>query len=128
IHGSALFLNGGTIADAAGNAAILNFAGAADNASFKVDTAITQPTLALTSDTGSSNSDQITNNGAVTFSALDPDSTRVIKVDGSVVGSYNPASLIDGSPTVHVIDTVTAGNSKNASLSFTFDTTITQAT
>ncbi|UWU74072.1 Ig-like domain-containing protein [Bradyrhizobium huanghuaihaiense] len=57
INANALGLNGGTIADAAGNAAVLTAAAVADNASYKVDTAA--PTVsgeAITSATGAQNS------------------------------------------------------------------------
>nr|WP_246583580.1 Ig-like domain-containing protein [Bradyrhizobium iriomotense] len=57
INANALSLNGGTITDAAGNAAVLTAAAVADNASYKVDT--TAPTVsseAITSATGAQNS------------------------------------------------------------------------
>jgi len=57
LDANALSLNGGTITDAAGNAAVLTAAAVADNASYKVDTAApTVSSEAITSATGSQNS------------------------------------------------------------------------
>ncbi|UVO39384.1 cadherin-like domain-containing protein [Bradyrhizobium arachidis] len=56
LDANALSLNGGTITDAAGNAAVLTAAAVADNASFKVDTAApTVSSEAITSATGAQN-------------------------------------------------------------------------
>ncbi|MGO4470209.1 hypothetical protein, partial [Pseudoduganella sp. RAF53_2] len=94
--------------DAAGNTA-----GGA-GATLTLDTALTAPTLALASDTtdgvAGHATDRVTSNAALVFGAKDADATRVIKVDGTTVGSYNPASLADGAHTVTVTDTDTAGN------------------
>ncbi|WP_145662781.1 Ig-like domain-containing protein [Bradyrhizobium stylosanthis] len=57
LNANALSLNGGTITDAAGNAAVLTAAAVADNASYKVDTAApTVSSEAITSATGAQNS------------------------------------------------------------------------
>ncbi|WP_453951577.1 Ig-like domain-containing protein [Bradyrhizobium sp. USDA 377] len=56
LNANALSLNGGTITDAAGNAAVLTAAAVADNASYKVDTAApTVSSEAITSATGAQN-------------------------------------------------------------------------
>jgi Ca2+-binding RTX toxin-like protein len=48
----------------------------------------------------------------------------VITVDGNVVAVYDPTSLGDGEHTVAIVDTDAAGNTSNASLTFTLDTTV----
>ncbi|WP_342119052.1 Ig-like domain-containing protein [Pseudoduganella sp. OTU4001] len=105
-----------------------DFAGNVANgvgASLILDTRLTAPTLALTLDStdgGSGhNSDGRTNSAALTFSTKDADAVRVITVDGQPVASYNPAGLADGAHTVMVTDTDAAGNTAQASLSFTLD-------
>ncbi len=95
---------------------------------FTLDTTIAQPTVALAHDSGSSPSDLITNDdAALTVSALDPDATRTFTVDGGTASASYMAPTVDGSHTVVVTDTDTAGNSKSASLTFTLDTTIAHA-
>jgi Ca2+-binding RTX toxin-like protein len=76
--------------------------------------------VALTTDSGKPG-DGLTNNAGLTFNAADSDATRVITVDGKTVPSYDASTLTDGSHTVSVIDTDAAGNSKNASITFTLD-------
>ncbi|WP_460826505.1 Ig-like domain-containing protein, partial [Massilia terrae] len=95
--------------------------------SFLLDTKLTAPTVALTTDSGKAG-DGLTNNAGLTFNAPDSDATRVITVDGKVVNSYDASSMADGSHTVSVTDTDSAGNTKNASLSFTLDTKLTAPT
>ncbi len=80
--------------------------------------------MTLTHDIGSNTSDGLTNDATLTFSALDLDASRVIKVDGNTVGSYNPLSLADGAHTVSVPDTDAAGNTSSSSVSFTLDKTV----
>ena len=89
-----------------------------------IDTTISAASLALTTDSGADGDDLVTNDGSITFSPLDADATRVITVDGNVVASYDPTSLGDGEHTVAIVDTDAAGNSSNASLTFTLDTTV----
>src|SRR6185369_8961191 len=96
--------------------------------SFTLDTTLTAPTASLTDDSGSDHADKITNNAALTFNAADGDATRVISVDGNVVGSYDASTLADGGHTVNITDTDVAGNTKTASTSFTLDTTLTAPT
>jgi len=93
-------------------------------ASLTLDTTLATPTVALTSDTGSSNADTITNNAALTISAANETVTREYSLDGGTTwtGSYT-APTINGGYTVQVRDTDVAGNSAIGSLSFTLDTT-----
>ncbi|MBR0712180.1 Ig-like domain-containing protein [Bradyrhizobium liaoningense] len=56
LDANALSLNGGTITDAAGNAAVLTAAAVADNASYVVDTGSPTESVAITSVAGSSSS------------------------------------------------------------------------
>jgi Ca2+-binding RTX toxin-like protein len=89
-----------------------------------IDTTISAASLALTTDSGADGADLLTNDGSITFSPLDADSSRVITVDGNVVAVYDPTSLGDGEHTVAIVDTDAAGNTSNASLTFTLDTTV----
>ncbi|MGO4381699.1 beta strand repeat-containing protein, partial [Pseudoduganella sp. RAF19] len=112
-----------TDTDAAGNSK-------SASVDFTLDTSLTAPTVALAQDTtdggAGRDSDRLTSNAALNFGAKDTDATRVIKVDGAAVASYNAAALADGAHTVSVIDTDAAGNSKTASLDFVLDTKITK--
>jgi Ca2+-binding RTX toxin-like protein len=109
------------VEDTAGNAA------AARSLSFTLDATLTAPTLALTTDSGKAG-DNLTNAAGLSFNTADSDAVRVITVDGAVVSSYDASTLADGSHTVSVTDTDAAGNSKNASATFTLDTTLTAPT
>jgi hypothetical protein len=82
------------------------------------------PTIALAQDTGSSQTDLITNNTALTVSTLEAGATRSYVVDtGSASGTYT-APTTNGSHTVTVTDTDTAGNvSTTGSITFTLDIT-----
>ena len=74
-----------TDTDTAGNTANASI-------SFTLDTAIATPTVALTNDTGSSSSDIITNDAALTVSAAAADVTRSFSVDGGLaVGELHRA-------------------------------------
>ena len=95
----------------------------------------TGPTLteALTIDTGSSTSDRITSNDALSGTGLA--STVVhFTIDGSAIAttvtanaqggwSFTPSGLSDGAHTIVASQTDTFGNTGTASLSFTLDTT-----
>ncbi len=106
-----------TDTDTAGNTA---------NASltFTLDTTLATPTLALTHDTGASNSDGITSDASLTFSGMATDVTRSFTVDGGAPAASYTAPTSDGSHAVVVTDTDTAGNTRSASLTFTLDTVI----
>src|SRR5438445_278186 len=82
------------------------------------------PTVALAHDTGTSSSDNITNDAALTVRAAAADVSRSYSVDGGPASATYSAPAADGSHTVVVTDTDTAGNSANASITFTLDTTI----
>ena len=105
-------------ADAAGNTSTTSAL------SITLDTTIATPTVALSNDTGSSASDNITQDAALTFSAPAADVSRTYTVDGGTPSASYTAPAADGSHTVVVSDTDTAGNTANASISFTLDTTI----
>ncbi len=80
------------------------------------------PTIALTSDTGSSSSDKITSNGALTTSGLLAGSTVQYSTDSGTTwtSSFNPTQ---GTNTVLVRQTDTVGNSSapSTALTFTYD-------
>ena len=104
--------------DTAGNVSV------SDVLSFTLDTVEAKPVVALTSDTGSSSSDDITSNAAITVTGQDPDATLAYKVDGAATFSASyVAPTADGHHTVQVQATDTAGNvSVSDVLSFTLDT------
>jgi methionine-rich copper-binding protein CopC len=105
--------------DAAGNV------GAASTAlAFTLDKTIATPTVALTSDTGTNTGDKLTSNAALSLSTAASDVTRSFKVDGGAASASYTAPSADGSHTVEVTDTDTAGNTTSASLTFTLDKTI----
>src|SRR5439155_12794423 len=105
-----------TDTDTAGNTA---------NASitFTLDTTIATPTIALSNDTGTSNADNITNDGALTVSAAAADVSRSYSIDGGPASATYTAPAIDGSHTVVVTDTDTAGNVSSASITYALDKT-----
>src|SRR5439155_656419 len=105
-----------TDTDTAGNTASASL-------SFTLDTTIATPTVVLSNDSGSSNSDNLTNDAALTVSPVAADVTRLYSVDGGPAAASYTAPSGDGSHTVVVTDTDTAGNTASASLSFTLDTT-----
>ena len=111
-----------TDTDAAGNSTSADI-------SFTLDRTISSASAALTDDAGESPSDHLTNNAAVEFSELDPDASRVFTVDGTEVDSYDPDTQFeaDGSHTVSITDTDTAGNISTASVTFTLDRTADQS-
>src|SRR4029077_14818676 len=104
-----------TDTDTAGNTA---------NASitFNLDTVIATPTVALANDSGSSGSDLLTNDAALTVSAAAIDVTRSYSVDGGLGSATYTAPTGQGSHTVVVTDTDTAGNTANASINIQLDT------
>ena len=113
--------------DAAGNA------GSSSAVVYNLST--TGPTLteALTIDTGSSASDRITSNDALTGSGL-ANTVVHFTIDGSAIAttvtataagawSFTPSGLADGAHTIVASQTDSFGNTGTASLSFTLDTT-----
>src|SRR5205823_9655487 len=85
---------------------------------------IATPTVALTNDSGNTTNDQITNDASLNVSAAAADVSRSYSIDGGPASATYTAPAVDGSHTVVVTDTDTAGNSASASLTFTLDTTI----
>jgi hypothetical protein len=138
VSSSALELNGGTIKDAAGNIAIFSLAepGAvgslAANAALVINgIALISPTLALAADTGSSNSDGITNNGTVNVSGLETGASWQYSTNGGgswLAGTGTSFGLNSGSygaGSIQVRQSDIAGNtSANGQLgAVTIDTT-----
>ena len=81
----------------------------------------TAPTVALTSDSGSSSSDHITNVGTLNVSSLESGATVSYSVDG---GSTFTSSFgaVAGLNNVIVRATDVAGNTKDTAFTFTLDT------
>ena len=113
--------------DAAGNT------GSSGAVVFNLST--TGPTLteALTIDTGSSSSDHITSNDALSGTGL-ANTVVHFTIDGSAIAttvtadatgawSFTPSGLSDGAHTIVASQTDSFGNTGTASLSFTLDTT-----
>src|SRR6185503_5094910 len=94
-----------------------------------VDTTASAPSLALATDSGSSSSDKITNNGTVNVSGLEAGATWQYSTDGGTnwtAGSGASFTLAgDGAKSVTVRQTDSAGNVSPASapFGFTLDTT-----
>ena len=101
--------------DAAGNATTRT-------KTINVDTIIATPTAVLTTDSGTSATDDITNNAALTFNTAAADVTRSFVVDGGSASGTYTAPMTDGSHTVVVTDTDTAGNTATVTKTFTLDT------
>jgi len=120
---SSLSLNGSTIRDAAGNNA--NLAGIAINPSgvLVVDTiGPSAPIVALTSDTGSSNGDLVTKNGALTVTPAEAGGIIQYSTNGGTSWASSFVA-IEGINNVQVRQVDAAGNNGTpASISFTLDT------
>ena len=90
------------------------------------ETAPAAPGVALTSDTGSSSSDHITNNPALTLSGIESGAKVEYSLDGGTTWSTSAptlAQLVQGSNTVDVRQTDVAGNvSGLTAFTFTLDT------
>src|SRR6202008_1525723 len=91
---------------------------------FTLDTVIATPTVALTNETGADSGDLINKDAALTVSAPAPDVTRSYSVDGGPASASYTAPTGQGSHTVVVTDTDTAGNVATGSITFTLDTVI----
>jgi hypothetical protein len=142
LSANALELNGGTIKDAAGNSAFLTLAapGATGslgaNANLVINTsAPAAPGLSLTSDTGSSPTDRLTNNASITVTGLVANATWQYSTNGgntwSTAQSASTTSFslpADSYTTgqVQVRQTDAVGNTSTANTTFqafTVDTT-----
>jgi autotransporter-associated beta strand protein len=100
------------VADAAGNG------GSVVSQAYVLDTTVAAPTVGLTSDTGSSNSDKVTSNGALSVGGTEGGATVQYSTDSTNwSGSFTP---VNGSNTVYVRQTDAAGNVSNASSAYTF--------
>ncbi|WP_194944943.1 Ig-like domain-containing protein, partial [Limnohabitans sp. 2KL-3] len=87
-----------------------------------MDTAVATPSIALVCDSGSSSSDKISRDGAITVGGLEAGSTVQYSSNGTDWSTTFSAT--EGSNTVQVRQTDAAGNvSAASSLSFTLDTT-----
>ena len=115
------------VSDAAGNSAT------SSAVVYTLSTTAPAVTEALTIDTGSSSSDRITSNDALTGSGL-ANTVVHFSIDGSAIAttvtadatgawSFTPSGLSDGAHTIVASQTDTFGNTGTASLSFTLDTT-----
>ena len=81
--------------------------------SFTLDTAPAAPTVALTNDTGSSGSDQVTNDPSLTLTGIESGATVEYSLDGGSNWSTSAptlAQLVQGANTVEVRQTDLAGN------------------
>jgi hypothetical protein len=122
--------NGATIQDGAGTALT---GSVAQDLALQIDTTAPAVTESLVNDTGSSSTDKITSNDALTGSG-DPNAAVHFTVDGKSIAAtatadsngmwtFTPPSLADGQHTVVASETDAAGNTGTASLTFTLDTT-----
>ncbi|MCX7264309.1 MAG: Ig-like domain-containing protein [Burkholderiales bacterium] len=102
-----------------------NISAASSSLVVTVDSAAAAPTLALTSDTGTSATDKITSNGAYTASGAETGATVEYSSNGTSGWSATAPTAAAGSNTVYVRQTDAAGNVSAAStaLTFTLDTT-----
>ncbi|WP_260429498.1 Ig-like domain-containing protein [Burkholderia stagnalis] len=93
--------------------------------SFTLDTSATAPGVALTTDSGSSASDHITNVGTLNLTGVETGATVEYSTDGGHTWSTS-FSAVEGVNDVQVRQTDIAGNTSNpASFSFTLDTSAT---
>ncbi|WP_260437730.1 Ig-like domain-containing protein [Burkholderia stagnalis] len=90
--------------------------------SFTLDTSATAPGVALTTDSGSSASDHITNVGTLNLTGVETGATVEYSIDGG--HTWNTSfSAVEGVNDVQVRQTDIAGNTSNpTSFSFTLDT------
>ena len=111
--------------DAAGNTGSASL-------TFTLDTMAPVVTQSLATDTGSSASDKITSNNALTGSG-DANAVVTLKEGSTTLGtatanssgvwSFTPTGLANGAHTIVASETDAAGNTGSASLTFTLDTT-----
>ncbi|WP_198930815.1 chitobiase/beta-hexosaminidase C-terminal domain-containing protein, partial [Stutzerimonas balearica] len=89
-----------------------------------LDTQVAAPTVSLASDTGTSDSDLITNSGALTIGGTEAGATIEYSTDGGQTwtSSFTP---VEGSNTISVRQTDVAGNTSAATtVSFVLDTQV----
>ncbi|WP_230960913.1 beta strand repeat-containing protein, partial [Burkholderia stagnalis] len=105
--------------DVAGNTS------SATSFSFTLDTSATAPGVALTTDSGSSASDHVTNVGTLNLSGVETGATVEYSIDGG--HTWNTSfSAVEGLNDVQVRQIDVAGNTSNpTSFSFTLDTSAT---
>ncbi len=102
--------------DVAGNAS------APTSFSFTLDTAAAAPGVALTSDSGGSSTDHVTNVGTLNLTGVETGATVEYSIDGGHTWSTS-FNAVEGVNNVQVRQTDVAGNTSSAtSLSFTLDT------
>ncbi|WP_232453347.1 beta strand repeat-containing protein, partial [Burkholderia ubonensis] len=102
--------------DVAGNTS------SATSFSFTLDTSAAAPGVALTTDSGSSASDHVTNVGTLNLSGVEAGATVEYSIDGGHTWSTS-FSAVEGLNNVQVRQTDIAGNTSSAtSFSFTLDT------
>lgn len=90
---------------------------------FTLTTANGAPVLALTNDTGSSQTDHITNDAHIDVTGILNGGSITYFIDGDVVGvSALPSSWIDGDHTVVARQTGADGENADATFTFTLDT------
>ncbi|WP_232437586.1 beta strand repeat-containing protein, partial [Burkholderia ubonensis] len=105
--------------DVAGNTS------SATSFSFTLDTSAAAPGVALTTDSGSSTSDHITNVGTLNVTGIETGATVQYSVDGGAHWSTS-FSAVEGTNNVQVRQIDVAGNTSSAtSFSFTLDTSAT---
>ncbi|WP_230964347.1 beta strand repeat-containing protein, partial [Burkholderia stagnalis] len=104
--------------DVAGNTS------SATSFSFTLDTSVAAPGVALTTDSGSSASDHITNVGMLNLTGIETGATVQYSVDNG--GHWNTSfSAVEGTNNVQVRQIDVAGNTSSAtSFSFTLDTSV----
>jgi hypothetical protein len=95
---------------------------------FEFDQTLKTPTASLADDSGDSKEDLITNSAALSLSVQDEDATRSYQVDNLTASDIYVAPTDQGSHTVLVTDTDTAGNTAKVRVSFSLDTTLTTPT
>ena len=127
---TAVNLNSATITDGSGNAANLSLTGLTQTGP-QIDTTAPAVTMALASDTGSSSSDKITSNPALSGTG-DANAVVTLTQGATVLGtttanasgawSFTPSGLAQGTQTIVASETDAAGNTGTASLTFTLDT------
>ena len=106
-----------TVTDIAGNSATTPVQ------TIKIDTTVSNPTLALATDSGSSNSDGITNVATINVSNLESGATWEYSVDGGswTAGTGTSFNASSGSHTYSVRQTDTAGNTSTGSSAVTYN-------